>query len=38
LLTSEDVKYGGNGYAEPHVDGVWFFTASSASAFREEEA
>ncbi len=36
LLSSEDVAYGGNGYAEPHVDGVWFFSAESASVFREE--
>jgi maltooligosyltrehalose trehalohydrolase len=38
VLASEDVKYGGNGYAEPHAAGVWFFTASSACVFREEEA
>jgi maltooligosyltrehalose trehalohydrolase len=38
LLTSEDVKYGGKGYAEPHVKGTWQLTAQSTSVFREEEA
>jgi maltooligosyltrehalose trehalohydrolase len=37
VLTSEDVKYGGKGYAQPHVDGVWQLTAQCASVFREEE-
>jgi maltooligosyltrehalose trehalohydrolase len=36
VLTSEDVKYGGKGYAPPHVEGVWQLTAHSASVFREE--
>jgi maltooligosyltrehalose trehalohydrolase len=36
VLSSEDIKYGGNGYAEPHRDGVWFLTAESSSVFREE--
>jgi maltooligosyltrehalose trehalohydrolase len=37
VLTSEDVKYGGKGYARPHADGVWQLTAHSASVFLEEE-
>jgi hypothetical protein len=37
VLTSEDVKYGGKGYAQPHVDGVWQLTAQCASVFREEK-
>jgi maltooligosyltrehalose trehalohydrolase len=37
VLSSEDVKYGGSGYAEPHDEGAWFLTAESASVFREEE-
>jgi maltooligosyltrehalose trehalohydrolase len=37
LLTSEDVKYGGKGYAEPHAKGVWQLTARCSSVFREEE-
>jgi maltooligosyltrehalose trehalohydrolase len=36
VLTSDDVKYGGKGYALPHVDGVWQLTAQSASVFKEE--
>jgi maltooligosyltrehalose trehalohydrolase len=36
VLTSDDVKYGGKGYAQPHVDGVWQLTAESASVFIEE--
>lgn len=36
VLTSDDVKYGGKGFARPHVDGVWQLTAQCASVFREE--
>ena len=36
LLDSEDVKYGGKGYAEPEREGVWQLTACSACVFREE--
>jgi maltooligosyltrehalose trehalohydrolase len=36
VLSSDDVKYGGKGYAPPHVDGVWQLTARSASVFTEE--
>jgi len=38
LFDSEDVKYGGKGYAEPERDGAWRLTAQSACVFREEEA
>jgi maltooligosyltrehalose trehalohydrolase len=37
LIDSEDVRYGGKGYAEPERDGVWQLTAHSACVFREEE-
>lgn len=30
LFCSEDVKYGGAGFAPPHTDGVWTLTARSA--------
>jgi maltooligosyltrehalose trehalohydrolase len=36
LLDSEDVKYGGRGYAPPESEGVWQLTAQSACVFREE--
>lgn len=36
LLCSEDVRYGGDGYAEPERKGVWQLTARSACVFREE--
>jgi maltooligosyltrehalose trehalohydrolase len=38
LLDSEDVKYGGKGYAAPEREGVWELTAQSTCVFREEVA
>lgn len=38
LLDSEDVKYGGKGYAAPEREGMWQLTAQSACVFREETA
>jgi maltooligosyltrehalose trehalohydrolase len=38
LLDSEDVKYGGTGYAAPEREGAWQLTAQSACVFGEEAA
>ncbi|HWO08644.1 MAG TPA: alpha-amylase family glycosyl hydrolase, partial [Polyangiaceae bacterium] len=37
VLGSEAVRYGGEGYALPHDNGVWHLTAQSAIVFSEEE-
>ncbi len=38
LLSSEDVKYGGQGYMAPHENGIWKLTAQSANVFAAEAA
>ena len=36
VLSSEDVRFGGEGYRPPYHDGQWALTAASTSVFRAE--